>query len=231
MPVPTIELKKGNVFIIDQTKLPSRFERVRIRDVKAMWKAIKSLKVRSVVVSDPLSYDAFKNDFIQYGVELEPGIEHTSQLFAEFMEGYRGDPVRSSINRCEFRDLKVKRTDKKATIADSEFLGRFNSIYEEPRNLVQAIAGGLVEMRSNRKKALATGEAAFIFNGDHFRMGKKLGENICREARFAGAELIVTLSATAKKNLETGCENNGLEVMEISEFLWSSIKNNKKEVK
>lgn len=207
------------------------FEHDAAEKAAILAKKIKSLDVKSVVVSDPLSYDALKNDFAEYGIKLDCGIEHTSLIFAEFLEGYRGNPGRGDKSGCEFKNLKINRIDKKTTIVDSEFLGRFNSIYEEPRNLIQAITGNLVEMRNNRKKALATGEAAFIFNNGYFKMGKQLGENTCKEARFSGAELIITLSATAKGNLKESCNKNSIEVLEISEFLWEAINNKKKEVK
>ncbi len=197
---------------------------------KDLAERIKSLEVKTIVVSDPLSYDAFKNDFYEYSIKLDPGIEHTSQVFAEFLEGYRKRSLDGGPEGCE-KELKIRQIDKTATLADSEFLGRFNSVYEEPRNLVQAIAGSFVEMRNNRIKALATGEAAFIFNDDFFEMGQQLGERICSEAKFAGAELVITLSATAKRNLKESCKNSGIDVMEISEFIWEALSNKKKEVK
>ena len=46
MPVPTIEYRSNKVYIVDQTKLPGRFERIRVRDIRAMWWAIKRLKIR-----------------------------------------------------------------------------------------------------------------------------------------------------------------------------------------
>ena len=36
----------GNVRIIDQTKLPNKFEYIYCRDVETMWQAIKRLSVR-----------------------------------------------------------------------------------------------------------------------------------------------------------------------------------------
>ena len=49
MPVPTIEWVggvEGSARIIDQTLLPLRKKFIYLRDVKAMWKAIRSLQVR-----------------------------------------------------------------------------------------------------------------------------------------------------------------------------------------
>ena len=205
------------------------FEKDAAEKAGVLVKRIKNLGIGSIVISDPLSYDAFKNDFADYGIKLDTPIEHISRVFAEFLEGYRdrGNPERDENSRCGSGHLELNRIDKKTTIADSEFLGRFNSVYEEPRNLIQAITENFVEMRNNRSRALATGEAAFIFNSDHFRMGQQLGKKICSEAGFSGAELLITLSATAKNNLAGSCKKNGIQVMEISEFLWNAINNKK----
>lgn len=46
MEIRTIEWKKGAVKIIDQTKLPGKFEHLYIKDLKNLWQAIKELKVR-----------------------------------------------------------------------------------------------------------------------------------------------------------------------------------------
>ena len=46
MSIPTIRWVNGNVKIIDQTKLPHKLEYITCRDVKTLWKAIKTLSVR-----------------------------------------------------------------------------------------------------------------------------------------------------------------------------------------
>ncbi|MDI6606813.1 MAG: S-methyl-5-thioribose-1-phosphate isomerase, partial [Candidatus Omnitrophota bacterium] len=46
MNIKTIEWKKGCIKLIDQTKLPGKLEYLYVRDLKALWQAIKLLKVR-----------------------------------------------------------------------------------------------------------------------------------------------------------------------------------------
>ncbi|MFH1440625.1 MAG: S-methyl-5-thioribose-1-phosphate isomerase [Candidatus Omnitrophota bacterium] len=46
MDIRTIEWKNGAIRIIDQTKLPFKFEYLDIKDLKILWQAIKELKVR-----------------------------------------------------------------------------------------------------------------------------------------------------------------------------------------
>src|SRR5271155_252617 len=46
MSIETIKWVKGCARIIDQTKLPNKFEYIYCRDVETMWWAIKRLQVR-----------------------------------------------------------------------------------------------------------------------------------------------------------------------------------------
>ena len=46
MNIKTVEWKKNSIKIIDQTKLPGELKYLYIRDLKALWSAIRQLKVR-----------------------------------------------------------------------------------------------------------------------------------------------------------------------------------------
>lgn len=46
MELRTLEWRKNAIKLIDQTKLPLKFEHVYIKDMKSLWQAIKSMKVR-----------------------------------------------------------------------------------------------------------------------------------------------------------------------------------------
>ena len=171
---------------------------------KDLYKKIKITGCNTIITSCPLCYDAFKNDYPEWGFKFEPDIKiyHLSDYL---------------YNLCIDGKIKLNKTTEKITIVDSEYLGIFNNIFESPRELIKLSAGkNFIEMKNNRKNLLATGEAAFIFKGKRFDMGEIIGEKICKIAMEAGARKIVTLSATAKNNLKK-CSN--LEVVEISEFV------------
>lgn len=46
MNIRTVAWRAGHIKIIDQTRLPSEFKYIHIRELKALWKAIKTLQVR-----------------------------------------------------------------------------------------------------------------------------------------------------------------------------------------
>jgi Fe-S oxidoreductase len=170
-------------------------------------KRIMDITPETILVSDPLSYDCLKNDFPAYGLSLKPEVVHISEYIAGLIDK---------------KKIKVKKADVKVTLADSEFLGRYNLVFEPPRKVIKAVAGsGFKEMIKNREKALATGEAAFLFNGSLKVMGKMIGSRLCRAAQDVDAGTIVTLSGIAKENIKD-CGNR--DVFEISEFIWQNIK-------
>lgn len=182
------------------------FEEDAKKKAKMLYEKILNSGCSRLIISDPLTYDCIKNDYPDWGFEIDPEVEilHISQ----FISGQ----IKNGL-------LKLRKSDKKVMLADSEYLGKINGIFDEPRSVLADISkSGLVEPLLNKKEAPATGEAAFIYNGEKFPFGNIIGQKICREAKRIGAQAIITLSAQAKRNL-VECENEGIEVKELSEFV------------
>jgi len=157
-----------------------------------------------VLVSDPLAYDAFKNDYPGWGFKFDPVVKIAH--ISEYLAGL----IRSG-------SLKLGKSTGKITLADSEFLGRFNNIFEEPREILKASSGdNFVEMRWNREKLLSTGEAAFTYNDMMCTQGDKLGEKIRIQASDIDCNRIITLSATAKNNIGNQTD---IKAIDIAEFV------------
>lgn len=170
-----------------------------------LYKRIKKTNCKIILTSDPLAYDAFKNNFPEFGLKLEPKIK--IKHITEYLNDLR-------VNR----KLEFKKTEKKITLVDSEYVGRFNSIFEAARELLKSISGSnFIEMRWNKMKMLATGEAAFYFNLKDIDTGKELGKKIYNMARDIDAEIIVTLSAVAKNNINNAISGS-IEVVDIAEY-------------
>lgn len=178
-----------------------------------LYLRIKELNPKVILVSDPLLYDLLKNDFPSYGFKIGPRtrIMHISQYLAKLLKDGK---------------LKLKKSKNRITLLDSEFLGRFNKVYDEPRKILKDIASdNFVEMRWVKDKALSAGEAAFVFNDKLFSGGNILGEKICREARDIDVETIITLSPAAKENL-SGCKD--IKILDIAEFVLGQVSQGKK---
>jgi len=167
----------------------------------------------TIVISDPLVYDALKNDYQTWGTVIDAEVLHVSEyLWRLILEGMLHlRPVLSSV-----------------TIADSEFLGRFNNIYEAPRAIIESAGmGNLVEMQWHHAFMQSAGEAAFTFDDSIFGRGKELGKKISVKAEAVGAEVIVTLSAAAKQHIGS---TTSLRVVDIAEFVWENMGENENQI-
>lgn len=173
-----------------------------------LYTRIREINPKVILVSDPLVYDLLKNDYPSYGFKISPAtkIMHISQYLAKSLKDGK---------------LKLKKSKNKITLLDSEFLGRFNKVYDEPRKILKDIAGdSFVEMKWVKDKALSAGEAAFVFKGKLFSDSNILGEKICKEAKDIGADTLITLSPSAKENL-SGCKD--IKIVDIAEFVLGQL--------
>ncbi|MBC7334119.1 MAG: (Fe-S)-binding protein [Actinobacteria bacterium] len=180
------------------------FKQEAKRKMNDLFNRIKKSKCRLLVTTDPLAYDAFKNDYPEMGFNLEPDIQvqHISQFV---------------LNYIKEKKIVIKKFNEKVTLVDSEYLGTFNGVFEEPREIITTSAGSnFIEMIWNREKSLATGEAAFVFNGSYFQQGKKLIEYICAELHNMKIKNVIVLSAKAKRYIK---ECFTFNVYDITEFI------------
>lgn len=84
MEIRTIEWKNGRIRLIDQTKLPQRFEYIDIKDLKTLFHAIKFLKVRGAPALGAAAglgvylgiKDSKAKDFSQFNKEMDKVISY-----------------------------------------------------------------------------------------------------------------------------------------------------------
>lgn len=98
--------------------------------------------VKKIVTIDPHAYNTFKNEYPEFGLEAE--VYHHTELLAKWIEEGKLKP-----------QYEVNET---VTFHDSCYLGRYNEVYEAPRNVLRAIPGvKLVEMERNRADGMCCG--------------------------------------------------------------------------
>ena len=98
--------------------------------------------VRTVVVSSPHCYHTFKNEYPALGGKFE--VIHVTQYLASLIDHGK---------------LKLsKEINKKVMYSDPCYLGRHNSVYDEPRKVLQSISGvELMEFSDAREEGLCCG--------------------------------------------------------------------------
>ena len=99
---------------------------------------------KTIVTHCPHCYNTLKNDYPQF--EGNYHVRHHSEYLLEL------------ITSGKLKPKSVEASSRKVTFHDPCYLGRYNSIYEAPREVLTSIPGlELAEMKNNRSRAFCCG--------------------------------------------------------------------------
>jgi len=172
---------------------------------------LKQREFKVLITSCPHCYNALANEYRQFGADFH--VVHHSEFLHEMV--WLGKLVPRGG------------TEGNYVYHDPCYLGRYQKIFDAPREVIGAIPGAhVIEMTNHREKSLCCGAG-----GGHYWMDLKKGERInnlrVRQACEAGADTIVTGCAYCLHMLEDSLKLLGrdeeIRVVDIGSLLLESL--------
>jgi Fe-S oxidoreductase len=156
--------------------------------------AIKASGVRRIVTADPHAYNALKHDYKDV-----PPVEHISQVLA------------SEVRAGNLQFNRVEDESKVYAYHDPCYLGRHNQVYDDPRDVLDAMPGlKRVEMKRSRDRSFCCGGGGLMLFYEP-KEEQRMGVLRVRMAAEAGANVIVTACPFCMVNLEDAIKVAGME--------------------
>ena len=177
-------------------------------------------KVKKVVSTCAHCFNTLKNEYKEFGVELE--VVHHTQLLNRLVREGKLTPVKDGAGAHK----------RSITYHDPCYIGRHNGVYSPPRELLQVLPGAeFAEMERNSERSFCCGAG-----GARMWMEEKLGERIninrTQEAVGTGADQIavgcpfcrVMLSDGLTMQQSKGEAREEVEVLDVAQMLLASVK-------
>ena len=156
--------------------------------------AIHKSGARRIVTADPHAYNALKRDYKDL-----PPVEHISQVVA------------SEVKSGKIKFNAVKNHNDVYAYHDPCYLGRHNHVYDEPREVLDAIPGlKRVEMKRCRDRSFCCGGGGLMLFYEP-KEEERMGVKRVQMAAEAGANVIVTACPFCMVNIEDAIKVAGME--------------------
>ncbi|MBP1731832.1 MAG: hypothetical protein H6Q55_2261 [Deltaproteobacteria bacterium] len=156
----------------------------------------KSHNIKEIVTSCPHCYNSLKHEYPRYGGEFK--VVHYTQFIADLI-----------------RQGKLKLTNElnaKITYHDPCYLGRYNSVYLEPRQVLQTIPKTrLVEMDRSRDTGFCCGGGGGLMWIEEQPGTTKINQMRTEEVLKTGAETVVTACPYCLQMFEEGIEHKSIQ--------------------
>ena len=171
-------------------------EEMLFQDLKDQnTEAILNCGAKNIVTADPHAYNALKKDYRDI-----PPVEHISQTIVQ------------NVKSGKIRLKPVEDSGQTYVYHDPCYLGRHNSLYDDPRAAIDAIPGlKRVEMEGNcRDRSFCCGGGGLMLFYEP-EEEQRMGVLRVEMAKKAGANVIVTACPFCLVNIEDAIKVAGLE--------------------
>ncbi|WP_053218066.1 (Fe-S)-binding protein [Virgibacillus senegalensis] len=180
-------------------------------------KEFQKHNVQKIVTIDPHAYNIFKNEYPDFGFEAE--VYHHTQLLYDLLNEGRLKPSRE-INET-------------LTYHDSCYLGRYNGVYDPPREILNRIPGlKLVEMDRNRENGMCCGAGGGLMWTED-KTGNRINVARTEQALRVNPTMISSACPFCLTMLSDGTKakevDEDISTMDVAEILAISVFEKKEE--
>lgn len=183
------------------------FQEIAEKNIKEFTKN----NVTKIVTIDPHAYNIFKNEYPDFGYEAEI-IHHTQLLYDLVMKG----------------KLQPKgRIEHRLTYHDSCYLGRYNGVYDPPREILKAIPGlEVVEMVRTKENGMCCGAGGGLMWSEE-TVGQRINVARTEQALEVNPTMISTACPYCLTMISDGTKakevDQDIGTMDVAEILALSV--------
>lgn len=154
---------------------------------------IKATGVKQIVTACPHCFNTLAKDYTDLGLELP--VRHANVFLAELV----------AEGKLTFRAEAID-----CTYHDSCYLGRYNDLYDAPRQLLAAAGARIAEMNRNRDESYCCGAGGGRILAEE-KLGERINQKRVRMAAETGAGTLVSSCPFCMTMFEDGIKGAELE--------------------
>lgn len=174
---------------------------------------LNAYEIKRIVTCDPHSFNTLKNEYPSLGGNYE--VVHHTQYIKELIDGGR-----LSVEGQAYKGKRI-------TFHDPCYLGRANSVYNAPRNVLQKTNATMVEMKRNKKTALCCGAGGAQMFKEPEKGDMDINVMRTKDALDTKPEIIATGCPYCNTMMTDGIKahqkEDTIQVLDIAELIANSI--------
>ena len=177
---------------------------------------LNNYNVKKIVTACPHCFNTLKNEYPQMGGNYD--VQHHSDFIDDLVRDGKVEMDPAQVDKMK---------DRRAVFHDSCYLGRYNEVFEQPRDLVRAATGmDLAEASDHHRTSLCCGAggAQMWMEEKYERVNMKRTEQLLD----TGADTIATACPFCITMITDGVKSKSLEsdvkVLDVAEIVAASMK-------
>ena len=172
---------------------------------------LNNYSVKKIITTCPHSYNVLKNEYKSLGGDYH--VFHHTEFLLDIINSGKLKLVKDISN-------------KKVTYHDPCYLGRGNSIYDEPRELIRSLGIELVEMKRSKRKSFCCGAGGAQMFKEPEKGSKDINIERTEEAISCNIDTIITACPFCNTMMSDGIKSlkdGEVDVLDIVELINESI--------